>query len=220
MRRSRATLHAGGTTMTRMSDPRRFTAAGTRSNSRQSRTLAALARRVHALRLTAGTVAAMTLGSLGGCVIPPSLKPEEDAVNSPPAILSIATDRAGAVPEPGPIAIEPGDTAGNFRLSLLDTDANDDLFARIYIDYGMPSKHAPRVVCSVSPKGQAKRDAVCDLSTLCGAEDIGVQRNATIAVFDRTPNDFGSDPLTMGDTTGLMTYRFLFVMCQLPQTPS
>jgi hypothetical protein len=41
-----------------------------------------------------------------------------------------------------------------------------------------------------------------------------------IAVFDRQPADFGTDPQAMMDTDGLMTYRFLFVMCQLPQTSS
>jgi len=110
---------------------------------------------------------------------------------------------------------------GSVRVSLIDTDVQDVLYVRIFVDYNLPESQPerlpPRASCEVGPSGDAVRTTTCDMSGVCAAADIGVQRNMTIVVFDRQPVDTGSDPrVMMGD--GLSTSRFYFLKCQLPQS--
>jgi hypothetical protein len=155
---------------------------------------------------------------LVGCVIPPSLRVEEDAgANSPPAITSVAGDR-NALAEPGPVILEQGGTASNLRVGLLDTDLGDTLYVRIFVDYNAPDRLPARVACSALPSASASRSATCNVSGLCVTADIGVQRNMTIVVSDRLPDDFGADPQSVRPP-GLSTDRFFFLQCQPPQTP-
>jgi hypothetical protein len=154
--------------------------------------------------------------TLVGCVIPPSLRVEEDAgANSPPAIVSV-TDR-DPLPEPGPISVARGDTS-SLRVALVDTDIKDSLFVRIFVDYNMPDRLPARVHCLVPSGVNATRTAPCNLAGLCTTADVGVQRNMTIVVFDRPPRDSGADPQAMTEEGGLSTYRFYFLKCQPPQT--
>lgn len=161
----------------------------------------------------------MMMLTLGGCVIPPSLSPETDAgtTNSPPAILEVTSDQL-ALAEPGPVFIERGEMAGNVSVKLIDTDLGDTLFVRMFIDYNMPERLPPRVACTAAPTMKPERTATCNMSGLCVTPDIGVRRNMTIVVFDRKPDDFGVDPQAMKEAGGLLTNRFYFVQCQLPQT--
>lgn len=155
---------------------------------------------------------------LTGCVFPPSLQVQDDAgVNSPPAIVAVLGDQA-PLPEPGPVSVERGDAAGSLRVSLIDSDVDDPLFVRIFVDYNMPDRLPARIKCAATPNTTAFRTATCSLPGLCATSDIGVQRNMMIAVFDRQPEDGGADPQAMPDG-GLSTYRFYFLKCQPPQTP-
>lgn len=209
--------------MTRMSEPNSNLHATNSRNSQQSQRGSRLARAVQvprsAVEFAGAALLLMLMGALlVGCVIPPSLRPEEDAgTNSPPAILSVTGDRT-ALAEPGPVVLEQGSSASSLVVSLLDTDVNDTLYVRIFIDYNAPDRLPPRIACSALPNTKPGRTATCNVSGLCMTADIGVQRNMTIVVFDRMPADFGSDPQAMM-SPGLSTDRFFFLQCQPPQTP-
>jgi len=157
---------------------------------------------------------------LVGCVIPPSLTPQEDAgVNAPPAILSVTSDQQ-ALPEPGPVLFDIGATAGNVSVSLIDTDLGDTLYVRIFVDYNLPNRLDARSKCTAPPNTTPQRTATCPLNSLCVMDDLGVQRNMTIMVFDREPDDSGAKdpPFQSMPTGGLSTSRFYFLKCQPGQT--
>lgn len=163
-------------------------------------------------------VLALAAATLVGCVIPPSLKVEDDT-NSPPAIISVVG--VNALDEPGPVLFERGAGAGSVRISLIDTDVQDRLYVRIFVDYNLPESQPERLParasCDITPSGTPGRTTTCDMSGVCAAADIGVQRSMTIVVFDRKPDDTGENPQEMKDP-GLSTSRFYFLKCQLPQS--
>lgn len=157
---------------------------------------------------------------LVGCVIPPSLTISEDAgINSPPAILSVISDQQ-ALPEPGPVVFDVGPTAGDLSVSLIDTDTQDTLYVRIFVDYNLPNQLDARAKCTAPPNMKPNRTATCHLNALCQANDIGVQRSMTIVVFDREPLDpgQGDPPFQAMPPGGLSTSRFYFLKCQPGQT--
>lgn len=212
--------------MTRMSDPRSRTPGGPAGNSSEFRAGSPLARAVQASR-SAVTIAGAVLlvllvmicATLVGCVIPPSLRVDEET-NSPPVITSVSSDRT-VLADPGPIVLEQGSTATNLVLTLLDTDVRDDLHVRLFIDYNAPDRLPPRVACEVPHNDttpQASRTATCPVAGLCMSADIGVQRSLMVVVSDRQPSDFEVDPQAV-PSPGLSSYRFYFLRCQPPQTP-
>jgi hypothetical protein len=207
--------------MTRMSDPRSIVPGAPCPNYLQSQEGSRLARRVQAGRSGLAIEALLLMmlcAALVGCVIPPSLRPEDDAgTDSPPAILTVSGDRT-AFAEPGPVVLEQGSTASTLNLHLLDTDVDDDLYVRLFVDYNAPDRLPPRIACNVPHTGKPLRDASCNVSGLCMTADIGVQRNLSIVVSDRKPDDFGADPQHL-DSSGVSTDRFYFLQCQPPQTP-
>ncbi|HEU4735011.1 MAG TPA: hypothetical protein VFT22_44270 [Kofleriaceae bacterium] len=153
---------------------------------------------------------------LAGCVIPPSLSTGDDAgVNSPPAIMSVTSDQQ-ALPEPGPVLFDVGPTAGDVSVQLIDTDINDTLYVRIFVDYNLPNRFDARAKCMAVPSTKPTRQATCHLNALCADEDVGLQRNMTIVVFDREPLPPGeADPPFQGmPPGGLSTGRFYFLKCQ------
>jgi hypothetical protein len=207
-----------------MSDSRSTASAASMCNLLQSQGGSPLARAVQAGRSTlamAGAVLLMMLcATLAGCVIPPSLRAEEDAgprQDSPPAILSVSGDRT-VFAEPGPVVLEQGNTASTLDIQLLDTDVNDDLYVRLFVDYNAPDRLPPRIQCNVPHTGAPRRRVNCNVSGLCMSSDIGVQRNLTVVVSDRMPMDFGADPQQI-DSSGVSTDRFYFLRCQPPQMP-
>ncbi|HEX8110980.1 MAG TPA: hypothetical protein VF516_24775 [Kofleriaceae bacterium] len=161
----------------------------------------------------------MLVATLVGCVIPPSLRVDEEN-NSPPVITSVSGD-SSMLADPGPVVVEAGTTSSNLVLTLLDTDDRDDLHVRLFVDYNAPDRLPARVACDVphnDSNPQAKRTATCNLSGLCLTSDIGMQRGLMLVVFDRPPPDFGADPQAIA-APGLSSYRFFFLRCQPPQTP-
>lgn len=208
--------------MTRMSDPRSRNPAAPTCNPWQSRTGSPLARVVQAPRTAVTILGAallvMLCVTLVGCVIPPSLRVDEEN-NSPPIIMSVSGGTALA--DPGPVVLEQGSTTTSLALTLLDTDVRDDLHVRLFIDYNAPDRLPPRVACEAphnDDNPQAMRTATCNVAGLCMTGDIGVQRGLTIVVSDRPPPDFGVDPQAL-TAPGLSSYRFYFLRCQPPQTP-
>jgi hypothetical protein len=208
--------------MTRMSEPGSVSLGNSDCNQSKSQNRSRLARAVQAIQSPVGfALCLVLLMPLVGCVIPPSLRVEDDAgVDSPPAILSITSDQL-AFAEPGPVFIERGEMAGNVTAKLLDTDVSDILYVRIFVDYNLPDRLPPRVACMAAPNVPPSplRTATCDLAGLCAMDDVGVQRNMTVVVFDREPMDTGADPQKMMDSSGRATSQFYFLSCQLPQIP-
>jgi len=203
--------------MTRMSGLHRLRTDDRWTNPWRSFRRSRLARAVHAFVLPlGGPVLMLSLMMLVSCVIPPSLSVGEDAgVNSPPAILAVTSDQ-NALPEPGPVLFDMGVTAGDLSVSLIDTDIQDTLYVRIFIDYNLPNRLDARSKCAAPPSATPKRTATCNLRSLCAAEDLGTQRNMTIVVFDREPLATGSEdpPFQAMPTGGLSTSRFYFLKCQ------
>jgi hypothetical protein len=205
--------------MTRMSDPRNRTPAPSSGKPAQFHAGSRLARAVQASRTAVTTAGAALLATLClGCVIPPSLRVDEET-DSPPVITTVS----GGTPlaDPGPIVLEQGNTSTNLVLTLLDTDVRDDLHVRLFVDYNAPDRLPPRAACEVphnDDNPQAERTATCNVSGLCLTADIGVQRGLMIVVSDRQPMDFGADPQALM-MQGQSSYRFYFLRCQPPQTP-
>jgi hypothetical protein len=153
-----------------------------------------------------------------GCVIPPSLEVAEDAgINSPPAIVTITSDRQ-VLPEPGPVRFDQ-QTMDTLSISLIDTDVLDTLYVGIFVDYNLPDRLAARSRCFAPPTGDATRTATCRLNSLCVDADIGSTRNMQVVVFDRPPDDTGAanPPFQAMSDGGWSTSRFYFLNCQPPQ---
>src|SRR5262249_9299088 len=148
------------TPMTRMSDSHSFIRRARQRKPWQSRGGSPLARAVHARRSVVGTVMMLLFcAMLVACVIPPSLRVEDDAgVNSPPASVPVLGS-PDALAEPGPYFVPAGQMAGTLSVSLLDTDVNDTLYLRIYLDYNTPvgNRVPPRVVCPVPQSNKPAR---------------------------------------------------------------
>jgi hypothetical protein len=135
-------------------------------------------------------------------------------VNSPPAITKVSTD-ADSLFEPGPIALTRG--SGSINFELLDTDVDDTLVVRIFIDYVLEDPKAPRAQCTKGPEGREQRSVRCDASTICQMDDDGKRRNLTAVVFDRVPLEAGEPPFQAMPVGGLSTSKFFFVDCAGPQ---
>jgi hypothetical protein len=206
--------------MTQMSEPHGRCRRPAQANYLQSQIGSRLARAVHA---PGAIVAIATLLALctQGCVIPPSLRVEDDVpANSPPAIISVLGP-SDALAEPGPYFVESGPMAGTLSVSLIDTDVADTLYVRGYLDYNTPTGNLvpPRIRCAVPLSDMVERTTTCNLAGLCLPSDVGTQHNLTLVVFDRPPADSGADPQAMpGTMGGLSTSRFYFVHCQPPQS--
>jgi hypothetical protein len=166
-------------------------------------------------------LAALAVLATPACVIPPSLSPDnQDAgVNSPPAILSVTSDRQ-VLSEPGPLVFDMGATAGDLSIQLIDTDTQDSLYVRIFVDYNMPDRLDARARCEAGISANAIRNVTCKLNSLCVTADLGVLRNMTIMVFDRLPlaPGMGEPPFQAMPEGGMKSSVFYFLKCQPPQT--
>ncbi|MBA2541270.1 MAG: hypothetical protein H0V17_16635 [Deltaproteobacteria bacterium] len=163
--------------------------------------------------------AVLIMSVFGACVIPPRLDVEkQDAgVNSPPAILGVRTDDQ-ELPEPGPVIFDRGD--GMFNAELIDTDLDDELFVRAFVDYTVDNPTAPRVLCTAPANGKAERTVTCNTNALCLASDTAnpdTTLHMHITVFDREPLEAGSPPFQEVLPPGLSTSRFYFLKCVEPQ---
>jgi len=204
--------------MTRMSESRSVRGTQSGANSLTAQRGSALARAVHAPQSLVHVVV-VSVSVLGACVIPPRLDVEsQDAgVNSPPAILGVRTDDQ-ELPEPGPVFFERGD--GTFNAELIDTDLDDELFVRAFVDYTVDDPTAPRVLCTAPSNGKAERTVTCNTNALCLATDTAnpdTTLHMHITVFDREPLEGGTPPFQETLPPGLSTSRFYFLKCVEPQ---
>lgn len=199
--------------MTQMSDHRRCRIALPRANrsSRQGGSL--LARALH--ESPAPVYVFLFALLVGGCVIPPSLSSNrvDAGANSPPMIVDVKSLNPLVEGSQVTIAVTNPDT---FTLDLLDTDTDDTLYVRMFVDYNKTEPTPVRVNCPPSATTRTPaRTVVCNIMGLCAPSDVGQARGMSIVVFDRQPLDDGSPPLYQSmPPDGLSTDRFYYLNCQ------
>lgn len=197
--------------MTRMSDHGGVAAPDLHASYAESLRRSPVARPVH--RCPTTVVLALPSLLMLACVIPPSLSVDnQDAgVNSPPAITAVRSDQVD-LPEPGPVLFSRG--TGTLNLDLLDTDVDDKLYVRVFVDYTVADPTAPRAQCTAPISGNAKRSLTCDLGALCLLADVNQERFMSVVVFDREPLEAGKPAFQALPDGGLSTSRFFVLKCQ------
>jgi hypothetical protein len=149
-----------------------------------------------------------------GCVIPPSLSVDttDAGANSPPSITSVRADGVD-LPEFARVNFERG--ADTLNLVLYDTDLDDTLFAKAFIEYRSTDPSPARSNCQTAGS-TVQRSCTLDLAGLCQAADVGVERLMQLLVFDRTVLDTGEPLYQAMPPGGLSTSRTYFLICQDP----
>jgi hypothetical protein len=159
----------------------------------------------------------MVLVGSAGCILPPSLSTDDQdaGVNSPPSITAVRTD-ADNLFEPGPVSVTRN--SGTINFDLLDTDVDDMLQIRVFIDYTILNPTPARAQCTAPPTGKPQRTVTCTAGAICQMGDDGKTRNLTAVVFDRLPLESGEPEYQSMPDGGLSTSRFFFVDCAGPQS--
>jgi hypothetical protein len=145
---------------------------------------------------------AVALGVGGAaCVIPPNLEPDDG--DAGPSASPIIVE-AGPAPDfsfPGPITLQRTDLR-RLSLTLRDDDVADNLYVRLYVDYGRPDPTPALDDCQAAPSGAAVRIVECGVSRLCTPIDTADQDfhvlEAMVAdrpfIPDGDPAAFGQAP--------------------------
>jgi hypothetical protein len=109
----------------------------------------------------------LALGA-GGCVwpAPVELESADGGPGSPPVIIS-----SGPAPEfalPGPLVLDRSDNP-LLSLTVRDNDIDEELFVRLYVDYGIDGEQRPaRSGCVIPPSGAIERVGQCAVTPVCG----------------------------------------------------
>ena len=151
-----------------------------------------------------------------GCVIPPSLSVDttDAGLNSPPSIVSVRADGV-ELPEYSTVNFEKG--SGTLNLSVYDTDLDDTLYPKIFVDYTFDGPKPARSSCSPAASRSVTRSSTCDLAGLCQDADIGQPRTMQVLVFDRQVLDVGTPTFQAMPPGGLSTSRTFTLICQAAQ---
>jgi len=170
-----------------------------------------LARGVHEVRLLVGFLAIFLVAQLAGCVIPPSLSVEnQDAgLNSPPAVLAVRTETQDLA-ELDQVPFIKG-AQSTLSVELLDTDLQDTLYVRIFVDYSFDDPSPARSACTASPTGNAKRTVSCDTTAICPDT---VMHDMQVKVFDRQLLDSGTPAFQAMPEGGLSTGKVFKLDCK------
>jgi hypothetical protein len=152
------------------------------------------------------------------CIIPPSLSVDttDAGANSAPAIISVRADGV-ELPEFKTVIFERG--LGTLNLTVHDTDLDDKLYCKVFVDYNNPDQTPPRANSETAGR-TVQRTCTLALAGLCQTADIGATRLMQVLVFDRQVLDTGELPLyqAMPATSGgLTTSRAYFLSCVEPQ---
>ncbi len=134
--------------------------------------------------------------------------------NAAPAITSVRADRV-ELPEFAAVTVEHG--VGTFELVLYDTDLDDTLFAKAFVDYAPTAPTPARSSCQTA-RSTVERSCTLDLAGLCQAGDVGSQRLMQLLVFDRQVLDTGEPLYQAMPPGGLTTSRTYALFCQDPST--
>jgi hypothetical protein len=199
--------------MTQMSEPRFVSVAAAAANCATGRVRSPLARALHDGYAIRALAAAMLFT---GCVIPPSLSVDttDAGLNSPPSIVSVRAQSV-ELPEYSEVVFEKG--SGTLNLTVYDTDLDDTLYPRIFVDYTLRSPTPARSTCTQAAGTSVTRSSTCDLAGLCQDADIGQQRTMQILVFDRQLLDVGTPTFQAMPPGGLSTSRTFTLICQAMQ---
>ena len=153
-----------------------------------------------------------------GCVIPPSLSADttDAGANSAPAIVSVRADLV-EFPQYSTLVFERGANAGNLNLTVHDTDLDDTLHVRIFVNYFASEPKPPRSTCEAAGHS-VERTTTCTMNNVCQMADVGADPLPLLQVFvfDR---DYVSDipPAFMGMAPGgLSSSLTYFLRCQDP----
>jgi hypothetical protein len=199
--------------MTPMSESECAETVAARANSASPHARSRLARALHH---RARVWAVVTSVLLAGCIIPPSLSVGVDdaSIDSPPSITSLRADLLELV-EPGPYQFRTAPNAQNatMNLTLLDTDVDDALFVRIYVDYTVMQPTAPRSTCAAVANGSAIRTTTCSLAAICLQSDPPTGQLMEVVVFDREPLDVGTPTFKAIPAGGQSTTRTFQLVC-------
>jgi hypothetical protein len=185
-------------------------AGGGRANSAAYR----LVRRLHGL---SRPVRIAVLSLAPACIFPPSLSTDttDAPANAPPAILAMHTQTQDLV-EAGSISEVVG-VSDTMTVALVDPDAADILYVRMYVNYTTAKPVPPNVQCQAAPNGTAYRQATCDLTTLCLAPTtMTPSDDMEIVVFDREPLDSGSPAFMAIPPDGFSASKYLHLTCTTP----
>ena len=127
---------------------------------------------------------------LGACVVPPPLRIDgaDAGVNHPPVLRSVRNSAGEELTRPGPHEFVVG--AGDVRVTAADTDKNDTLYFRMYVDYGLPTPTPVRAECRAAPGAMpaVERTQTCSLLGVC-TDDLADGRIHVfeLDVLDREP---------------------------------
>lgn len=192
--------------MTRMSGPERAVPRTAPANRASRLGSHAVARALHV-----AVAAAMT-----GCIFPPTLSVDnQDAgIDSPPAITSVRSNTQELL-EPGPVEFAAFPTAQSVDLTLIDSDVQDTLYVRVFVNYFVSAPTSPVATCTAAPTGTPIRTISCDLTGLCSqANEINNQDLwMEIVVFDRPVQDSGTPLYKAISSDGLSTDRTYQLLC-------
>jgi hypothetical protein len=198
--------------MTQMSEQRIETTPTPRANPATAGGRDRVARALH------GVYAIRTLlfaVMFTGCFLPPSYQVDntDAALNSAPAILSVRANDT-ELPEFSTVVFEQGQNAGEINLTLWDTDRDDTLYVKIYVDYNIPEPTPARTGCE-SSASTVQRTTRCDMAGVCTLADVSANatRVMSIVVFDREVLDFGLPLYQHMPEGGLSTSRTYFLKC-------
>jgi len=181
-----------------------------------------MARGMHRLRsvVLSSLASAVVPMSLAACVVPPSVQPEDDnseVPNNPPAIRKV-TDSAGQeLTRPGPLAFVVG--AGMVNVFAADTDLDDTLYVRMYIDYGLADATPFRVQCESAPGNSplVEREVNCPLLGLCTDGLIDGQTHIfELDVLDREPISTAARPFRGVTVPGEISTFWWQLTCVAP----
>jgi len=161
----------------------------------------------------AAVVAVVLALMSSACIIPPSLSSgtPDAAQDNPPTIVSVEV-RQQVLPQFSNITLQMQDTSSTMILSLLDTDIDDTLFVSMFVEYDPLDPLPPRATCTTAPSGAALRvSPPCVIAGICTTQDINVNRELEIVVFDRMPLDDGKYMTMPAD--GLSATRVYTLKC-------
>lgn len=113
--------------------------------------------------------AMLALGVAGsaGCVWPAPLNIEgADAGPGAPPVI-VASGPAPGFSLPGPLVLDRSDNP-LLSMTIRDNDVDEELFVRLYIDYGITEQRPARSGCVVPPSGSVERVGECAVTPVCG----------------------------------------------------
>lgn len=198
--------------MTQMSEPRFVSTRAAHVNCATGRVGSRLARALHARRAIRALALAMLFT---GCVIPPSLSVDttDAGLNSPPSIVSVRADGV-ELPEFSTVNFEKG--VGTLNLTVYDTDLDDTLYPKIFVDYTFQNPTPARSDCTPAAGGSVMRSSTCGLAGLCQDADFNQDRTMQVLVFDRQVLNVGSPVYQSMPPGGLSTSRTFTLRCLPP----